>query len=210
VGRKAIDLTGKIFGKVTVVVRDPRSIHRPRWVCECKCGTLFLRKTDDLRRIKNEDSYSCGCAGSVEAGTHGMSNTKIYFIWSNMLRRCYQDSNLKYSRYGGRGIKVCDEWRQSFVNFYRDMGEPPEKMTLGRIDNDGDYCKSNCRWETNAQQAGNTSQTKYLTYKEETLSLAEWGRRLNGNPDSVAKRIRRGWTVEQAITTPIGGNKTKF
>lgn len=190
------ELEGEVYGELTVVVRDPRST-RTRWFCECTCGNVVIRHTAQLR---NEGCSSCGCRGRSSHGAHG---SRIYSIWSNMRRRCYQPKNKKYPRYGGRGVKVCEAWRLSFTSFYEDMGDPPPKTTLGRKDNDGNYCLENCRWETNEQQSMNTSQVKLITYGGVTLSHSKWSQKLGGNPDLVSKRIRRGWSEIKAITTSI-------
>ena len=208
-GRKAKDMTGKVIGRITVVVRDPREFRdkagqsRPRWFCQCACGNVILRLGEDLRRSNRlAETYSCGCTGGNRA-THGMCDRRAYYAWNNMRRRCHDETHAKYHRYGGRGIEVCHSWNESFTNFYNDMGDPPERHSLGRRDNDGNYEPGNCRWETPKQQSNNTSQTKLLTFNGVTKNMSEWGRSVGGNVDSVAKRIRRGWSVERAVTTMI-------
>jgi hypothetical protein len=133
-----------------------------------------------------------------------MSKSRVYRVWQVMHRRCYDKKFVKYPRYGGRGIGVCDRWQQ-FENFLADMGEPPTAThQIDRIDNDGPYSPENCRWVTGKENCANKGANIRLTYQGETLILAEWARRLNLDPEVVRKRIHRGWTADQALTLPHG------
>lgn len=126
------------------------------WKCLCDCGKIGFYNG---RYIRNGQKKSCGCRRGEGNITHNKSYTNIYWIWDQMKRRCNETKNKKYKSYGERGIKVCDEWL-SFDQFYKDMGERPEGMSLDRIDNDGNYCKENCHWATAKQQANNTRRNK--------------------------------------------------
>ena len=127
--------------------------------CLCDCGNITITREYNVRKGLR---YSCGCYQRAKATqnkgklTHGLTYTPEYESWCKMKSRCHNEKNNRYYRYGGRGIKVCDEWVNSFENFYRDMGNKPGKeYSIDRIDNDGDYCPANCRWATPKQQVEN-------------------------------------------------------
>lgn len=129
---------------------------------------------------------------------HRMKHTKVYEVWCAMKARCYNKNNKDYLHYGGRGIKVCDEWKNSFTTFLKDMGNRPNKMTLDRINNNDDYKPSNCRWVSMQRQCSNRRNN--IIYKGETA--AEASRRLNGGVTLVRNRIREGMPIEKAFTQP--------
>lgn len=136
--------------------------------------------------------------------------TRLYYVHQAMIGRCYRKTNKSYPRYGGRGISVDYRWmgRDGFKNFLEDMGDPPLEYTLDRIDNDGPYCKTNCRWATRTEQNNNTSHNVRITYNGETLTLTEWARRLGTRHTTIWHRIKRsGWTAEEAVSTPVGCNR---
>lgn len=140
---------------------------------------------------------------------HGKTKSKVYRAWQHSKERCYNKSCKKYPRYGGRGIKVCDRWKDSFENFYIDMGDPPtEKHTLGRIDNDGDYCPENCRWETYQDQMNNTSRTVLLTFDGKTQSVTQWNDDLGFKRGTLRRRIVDfGYSVDMALNTEVASPK---
>jgi hypothetical protein len=121
--------------------------------------------------------------------------------WTNMVARCENPRRPDYPRYGGRGISVCPEWRASFAAFLRDMGPRPDGASLDRVNNDGPYAPSNCRWATRHQQMQNTSATRVIEFRGRRLGLAAWAREIGINKESLRTRLLRGWTVEQALTT---------
>lgn len=163
-----LDLVGLEFNGC-LVIRESENINgRLAYLCRCYCGKEFNATT---KVIRSGAKRSCGCAKKLNAKKHGMSGSKMYSSWSGMIQRCTNKKNPKYNRYGGRGISVCKRWLFSFEHFKADMGEPLiKKFSIGRIDNDGMYEKENCRWESDIQQANNTSRTVLFKFlgKERT------------------------------------------
>lgn len=181
------DLTGQRFGRLVAIRRiEPAqgaTRRRTMWLCQCDCGQQCEKCGWQLgRRIR-----SCGCLQQESRitanATHGHSSrrrgnkqTTTYTIWLNMLKRCANPRDTHYDRYGGRGITVCDRWRQSFEAFIADMGERPDGLTLERKENDGDYEPGNCRWATRAEQSRNSSSTKLTADKvNEIMGRLEHG-----------------------------------
>jgi hypothetical protein len=139
--------------------------------------------------------------------THGMSGTRVHRIWKGMLTRCLNPRTKCYSRYGGRGIKVCARWR-NFENFYADMGDPPsEQHSIDRINNDGDYEPSNSRWATGSEQTRHTRRSHYLTLNGEKLPLVAWCERYRQPYQLVKDRLRWGWDPLEALTKPARPRK---
>lgn len=136
------------------------------------------------------------------ATTHGMSRTKIYNIWCKMVARCCDPGDKAYDRYGGRGIGICDEWRQSFEKFYADMGDPPKGKSLDRRDNDLGYCKSNCRWATAKEQADNRRSNVCLEFGGKRMNLIQWSVQIGLPFKALWKRYNQGWSVEEMLTIP--------
>lgn len=140
------DLSGQVFGKLTVTERQENDGAYVRWSCLCECGNYITTRAQSLRdgRVK-----SCGCL------SHGFSKTPTYRSWSSMKKRCLYPKAKDWPRYGGRGITICDRWKDSFESFLEDMGERPKGMTLDRKNPNGNYEPGNCRWATPKQQANN-------------------------------------------------------
>lgn len=128
------------------------------------------------------------------------SQTPTYRSWAGMIKRCYDTNDVSYKRYGGRGITVCEEWRKSFETFYKDMGDRPEGLSLGRIDNNGMYCKSNCQWETRIEQASNRRSSHFLTFKGETCTIDEWSRRTGLKKTTIHMRVKYGWSTDKILS----------
>ncbi len=136
--------------------------------------------------------------------THGLSKSKEYRTWKDMRRRCNNPDYIEFHNYGGRGIKVCQQWNNSFKAFLEDMGfRPTPKHTIERIDNDLGYFAENCYWATPLQQAQNTRVNKNITFKGKTLCQREWSRRLGGSHTLVYGRLKRGWSIHKIFSTPI-------
>lgn len=128
-----------------------------------------------------------------------------FTVRKHMIQRCYNPNNPKYPRYGGRGITVCDRWLgdNGLRNFIEDMGQPPEGLSLDRIDNDGNYEPTNCKWSTNSEQSNNTHWANKVTYKGRTQTLSQWAKELGVRRQSLYGRIKGGWSVERAFETPL-------
>lgn len=197
-----IDLKGTRIGRW--LVGDPirKKIKRRTlvyWNCVCKCGQKKLIHSYTLRR---GTSLSCGCERTERLRrritTHGMSKSRIFGIWQGMVARCNNPNTRYYHRYGGRGIKVCKRWTK-FENFYRDMGEPPERHSIDRIDNNGHYSKSNCRWSTHRQQSLNRSNNRFVDYKGTRLTISEWAQRIGTDYRNISYRLNAGWTTKNAL-----------
>lgn len=206
---KREDLTGRRFGRLTVVEFYGNDRNgRTQWLCECDCGNMKIVRSFDLKGGK---VVSCGCYWKerlVECNTkHNMCNThsKLYYEHYNMIKRCYDKNCNNYSRYGARGIKVCDRWRNDIHNFYEDVSVLPhfeeEGYSLDRIDNDGDYTPNNVRWATIREQNLNRRNTLSFDYNGETRTLKEWSEILEIPYNILYQRIRRaGGDLERVIT----------
>lgn len=130
--------------------------------------------------------------------------SKEYSSYLNIRARCTNPNNNRYHRYGGRGIKVCDRWMESFLNFLEDMGRcPGDEYSIDRIDPDGDYSKENCRWATRKEQANKRRTSRYLTYKGETLTSAQWCDRIGISQSALHSRLKAGWPIERALEEPL-------
>ena len=168
------DLTGRTFGRLSVVRQDMNATRRPRWICLCQCGAI---KSVEACELKSGKTKSCGCLNRQNiraAKKHGLAKTSTYRVWANMIARCSNPKRPDFSRYGGRGISVCDRWRD-FSNFVADMGERPESLTLDRIDNNGNYEPENCRWATMSQQRRNQRTRSEIRAAAEIARAADAG-----------------------------------
>lgn len=202
---KKIDLTGKVFGRLTVIKEAGRNNSSLLWLCRCECG---VEKIIQGNHLKEGKILSCGCYMKEKSSlriterniTHGLSKTRFYKIWSEMLRRCFNQNAANYSMYGGRGIKVCDEWK-SFEGFYKDMYSGYKKgLSIDRIDVNGNYCKENCRWLDAKGQARNRRNTIFVN----GVSLSELCEEKKLDYGIVWQRIHKSkWSVEKALSTPI-------
>lgn len=195
------DLTGERFGKLTVL----KYIGESKWLCKCECGNFARPRGYSLTR---NITKSCGCyqrAKVKEKSTkHGMAGTRIYKTWHNMKSRCNNPNATKYEIYGGKGIRVCDEWLV-FENFYKwaVSNGYEEGLSIDRIDGCKDYEPNNCRWVDYKMQNNNTSQNHLITYKDRTQNLTQWAEELGIDANTLGTRISRGWGIEKAITTPV-------
>jgi len=201
-----IDITGETYGRYAVVCFAGRfgDRKRPYWLCRCSCGTLKSVLGDNLRYGK---IVSCGCYNLELVTRHGRSKHPLYPTYKGMVTRCYNPKANNYPDYGGRGIKVCERWVNSFEDFVLDMGERPDGCTMDRIDNDGNYEPSNCRWATHIEQANNKNNNTILEHDGRKLTICEWSREIGVTPDTICKRIKSGMTIEEVL---YSGDMSKY
>lgn len=176
------------------------------WLCQCDCGNTLTTRSTSLR---DGSAQSCGCSRKEMLSSyrtkHSMCGTSIYTTWKGVIQRCTNPKNPSHTRYGHRGIALCDEWRQSFEAFYSHVSSLPnfdkKGYTLDRIDNDGNYEAGNVRWSTQKEQMRNTSRNVLLTFSGETHPLVVWAEKLSLRPATLYARLHRGWSLERALTT---------
>lgn len=172
-------------------------------IWRCDCGVI---KQMLINSVSGGNSRSCGCIQKEVAAdrkrTHGMHQSREYRSWNKMKQRCINPKNDHFKHYGGRGIIVCDRWRDSFDAFFADMGMRPIGMELDRRDVNGNYDPGNCRWATRTQQMNNTRVTTFITHNGITLPVQEWNRKAGLPRNMVSSRLRLGWTMEKALSTP--------
>jgi hypothetical protein len=199
-----IDLVGQSFGKLKVISRgSPRTnkCGAAMWLCLCECGkhTTVLRSHLISGRIQ-----SCGCLRIAAATKHGKFNTPEHKVWIQIRQRCTNPNCKEYKNYGGRGISMCSQWGL-FAQFLMDMGpRPSPKHSIDRIDNNGNYEPSNCRWATRTEQANNTRRSRTFMFNGRAMSLREIVETSGSTVpyQRVWSRVLKGWPLEQALTLP--------
>lgn len=203
-----IDLKGQKFNRLTVIGFSHKTEkNRVYWKCKCDCGKEIVVRADNLR---NGHAKSCGCykldqiLENPPHYKHGQVRTRLYRIWCEMYTRCYNSHNPNYSRYGGRGISICDEW-QDFANFYSwaMANGYQESLSIDRINNDGNYEPSNCRWATKKEQANNTSRNRIYYIDGEHLNIRQISEKYSIDYQRLWDRLRKGWDIDRAAKTPI-------
>jgi len=202
---KLVDLTDQKFGILTVSNRVKNRNGDTYWDCICECGNTITVRSDHLRRNKIR---SCGCKkGRMIAEKkikHGMRKTRLYYIWNAMIQRCENPKSHEAYLYSERGITVCPEWHtfENFMNWALQNGFK-DNLTIDRIDNNGNYEPSNCRWADLITQANNKRTNRRIEYNGETKTLAQWARHFMVDYRSLWQRLKRGWDFEQAILAGI-------
>jgi len=202
---RKLNLIGEKYGRLLVLSFHHDSKYGAYWECQCDCGKKSIVLGNALRR---GSSKSCGCFGDerrIETKTtHGMAYSDEYRAWIRMIERTTSNSYQGTARYKGRGITVCDEWKHSFEQFYKDMGDKPSKIySLDRINNNGNYEPSNCRWATPSEQQNNKSNNAPITVCGETKTAKQWADITGLNRDLIRGRVRLGWSPERAISEPV-------
>ena len=202
---KFIDLTGQKFGRLTVIKRaENDKSNRVQWLCQCECGNTKVIRGNDL---KLGNIKSCGCLREdIPNGLkHGMKDTRLYRIWQAMKNRCRNKNTINYKHYGGKGVKVCKDW-QDFMSFYEwAMAHGyNDTLSIDRINSNGNYEPSNCRWATQKMQVNNCSRNRILEFKGEKHTVSEWGEITGIGKNNISNRInQKGWSIEKALTQPI-------
>jgi hypothetical protein len=196
---------GNVYGRLTVIKEIGRRRGAVLFICHCECGNDCEVTGCDLRSGR---VHSCGCYKSefVTEGniTHGLRDHRLYSIYHNMITRCYNPNATHYKDYGGRGIKICNEWLNDFMKFYNwsiNNGYSDE-LTIDRINVNGDYYPNNCRWATVKEQNVNKRNNKYININGEIKLIKDWCDIFYINIETVRNRVKRGWDVINAITTP--------
>lgn len=207
--RKAENLTGQTFGYLTVMHRVENQNRKVQYLCRCACGRLCVRSAQYLRR-PDQQTKSCGCrrweTSSSTHKTHGMSHSRIFHIWRGIIDRCLYPNCKDWKNYGGRGIKICKRWRDSFENFLEDMG-PTYKpdLQIDRIDNNQGYSPENCHWVTPKENARNR-RTNYIVpgYGKTLAELSE----ISGvGAATIKRRIQYHWPTELLLIPPRSKKK---
>lgn len=207
-------MIGTRFSRL-IVVSAAEPVSRPsggkprlRWLCLCDCGVEKIVRQEYL---KSGNTRSCGClyreSRHTARLTHGQTKTPLHRVWMTMKERCHNPNNHKYPDYGGRGITVCPAWRESFEAFLADMGERPSTgHSIERINNDGNYEPSNCRWATPDEQSANRRNNIWVEWQGRRMILRDAIATAGLPRKSVERRLKRGWTLERALTTPLPGH----
>lgn len=212
---KPCPMAGGRFGRLTVL-EFSHSKNGKHWRCRCDCGGEITTSTS---RLNSGKARSCGCLleesrkKNLRPGsnkTHGMSRHPLDNVFDNMIKRCYRPGYRRYENYGGRGIGICDEWMSSRAAFYiwaLDHGYQPG-LTIDRIDVDGDYEPSNCRFVDSVTQMNNTTRNRNLTWKGKTQTVAQWAREIGVRGQALQHRVTRGWSVERIFTQPYRSRRS--
>ena len=199
-GENIKDISGNRYGKLTVVCLDrERTRRKSYWICKCDCGKIKSIRSDTLNRIK-----SCGCVKKqqdiVNLGinyNHNMTHEEVFTTWNAMINRCLNPNNHAYKDYGGRGITVCDEWKdvKKFVDWAKKSGYQ-KGLSIERIDVNGNYEPKNCKWIPRSEQALNTRKTVYILHNGEKIPLAKTARELGVSPSLAWNRWEKGMSYE--------------
>lgn len=205
-----LELKGQRFGRLTVIEYAGSKNYKTLWLCKCDCGKEKVVKGQDLKR---GSTRSCGCLRDEAVKNQkqmypvDVRIKRLRHIWHGMMRRCNDPGQKYYHRYGGRGISVCDEWKD-YVVFARwaiNNGYSDE-LKIDRIDNNGNYEPGNCRWVTEKQQHNNTSRCRFVTINGEKKTITEWAEENGIDPNTVFTRLGKGMNLDEALTKPTHRN----
>lgn len=206
---KFIDRTGQKLGRLTLIERvENNKFNQVQWKCRCDCGKEVIVKAYSLTTGQTK---SCGCLKkeqnyiNIAKVKHNMTNTRLYNIWRNMKSRCLNPNNKRHKFYFDKGITVCDEWKNDFMNFYNwaiNNGYR-DNLTIDRINNNGNYEPKNCRWATITEQNNNQSNNIRIKYNESEYTLSELSKIYNIKRATLYDRIKRGWTIDEALNRKV-------
>ena len=209
--RKKLNLIGQKFGRLTVLTKIENDKKYTQWLCLCDCGNTIIAEGQNLKRGL---TTSCGCFRKELMSNLGKKNKKynmemgsisrIMNIWNGIKQRCNNKNNKSYKNYGGNGITICNEWANNFETFYNWSIRNGYKndLTIDRIDVNGDYEPSNCRWATIKEQERNKRTNHNIYFNGETHCIVEWAEILGVNKNTIFTRINRGWSIKRTLTTP--------
>ena len=199
-----VDLIGQKFNRLLVIKRTVNKYNHKALLCKCDCGNYTIVT---IQNLKSNNTKSCGCLKKEVKSTlkHGMKGTRLYNIWQGMKQRCSNKNTIKYKNYGGRGIKVCDEWKNDFLSFYNwaiqngyDETKNRKEQTLDRIDVNGNYEPNNCRWVTHSINCRNRNNNVYLTKNGISKTIVEWSEELGISQRVLSNRAKK-YTDEKDI-----------
>lgn len=197
---KFLDLTGKRFGKLVVLEIDKNPNNkRTKWICVCDCGKVVSTASHQL---VSGNTKSCGCKRrETKNNKHGMRHTRIYEIWCGIKQRCYNKNDKSYSKYGGRGIFMCEEWKEDFLTFYlwSISHGYKDNLTIDRIDNNGNYEPNNCRWITHAEQQRNRTNNIFIEKCGVNKTISEWALEMNVDVKTAYQRYKRNINSKKPI-----------
>lgn len=201
---------GDRYNRMVIIKEGDAKIYpsvgsRRMFKCLCDCGVI---KTVNLGSLRSGLTQSCGCLKiemvKISSTTHGQWYTRQSKIWRGMIQRIKNSKNSSYNYYGGRGVTVDKKWL-TFEGFWEDMEEGySDELSLDRVNNDGNYCKENCRWATKKEQARNTSTNRIIKFNGQEKCITEWSKELGGSSALLYKRINKlGWSIHKSLTTPV-------
>lgn len=205
-----IDLTWKRFGMLIGLMRAPNDGNKHScWLFRCDCGATKVIRSQSVR-IGN--TISCGCfmaqSVAIRHTTHGLSKDPCYQVWHAMMSRCYDEENSNYKNYGGRGISVCERWKTMEL-FISDNSPRPEGMSIDRINVNGNYEPGNVRWATDEMQNRNRRDSMNVMFDGQEMPATHASIRLGGSTALISSRLKKGWTLEEAISAPVGSKRKK-
>ena len=203
-----LDLTGQRFGRLTAIRYAESRRGKAHWLCKCDCGG---ESVSSATRLKAGGVLSCGCLvadATIKAcRTHGLTRTSEHTTWLGIRKRCNNPNDPSFPRYGGRGIRVCEEWDSSFERFLSDMGMKPSPLhTIDRIDNDGPYAAWNCRWVEQKTQQRNKRSNVIIEFEGESRCISEWAEMFGIKQATLRARLRNNWPIREALTTPTASS----